>query len=448
MNRRGFFKTSALALGGLAIRARASSASENLTHCWSHGGGTRCPRCGPRPAAEVIAEVNGLFQRGIQKAEHGQRLLVWDWGWADAWVEEIIRWLPPEVTLMSVSEWAVPIRRGGVTTTVGEYSLSTVGPGPRATRHWALARQRGLRTVAKIQANNTWELSAVPYVPVLANVAQHAANLCASGIDGLMLSWTLGGYPSPNLEVVAETMRAHQAGQPLDPVRVLERVATRRFGPTLAPAVVQAWRAFSAAFSEFPYHGAVVYNAPMQYGPSNLLWEKPTTYRSTMVGFPYDDLDGWRAFYPPEVFATQFAKMADGFDTARRALETATRAEEPRLTRKARQAVAEELTIAEAAAIHLRSTGHQARFVLARQALASAASADAAAAARQELERLLNDERALARRLHALQTRDSRLGFEASNHYFYVPVDLAEKVLNCEDLLRRWQPRQMSNVEI
>jgi len=46
----------------------------------------------------------------------------------------------------------------------------------------------------------------------------------------------------------------------------------------------------------------------------------------------------------------------------------------------------------------------------------------------------------LARRLHVLQTRDSRIGFEASNQYYYVPVDLAEKVINCQDLLTRWLP--------
>ena len=36
------------------------------------------------------------------------------------------------------------------------------------------------------------------------NVARHAANLRGLGVNGLMLGWTLGGYPSPNLEVVAE----------------------------------------------------------------------------------------------------------------------------------------------------------------------------------------------------------------------------------------------------
>jgi len=36
---------------------------------------------------------------------------------------------------------------------------------------------------------------------------------------------------------------------------------------------------------------------------------------------------------------------------------------------------------------------------------------------------------------------DSRIGFEASNQYYYVPVDLMEKVLNCRDLLARTIPK-------
>jgi hypothetical protein len=47
-----------------------------------------------------------------------------------------------------------------------------------------------------------------------------------------------------------------------------------------------------------------------------------------------------------------------------------------------------------------------------------------------------------ARRLHAIQTRDSRIGFEASNQYYYVPVDLAEKVIACHYLLEQWLPAQ------
>ncbi len=410
------------------------SGSENLTNCWSHRKGDKCPRCGKRAPADVIAEVHACFREGIRQAGSQTRLIAWDWGWSDDWVPGIVEKLPGDVALMSVSEWSTPIKRGGVDSIVGEYSISAVGPGPRATRHWALARKRGLKALAKIQAGCTWELSSVPYIPAVANVAQHAANLRAAGVDGLMLGWSLGGYPSPNLEVVAEV------GGGKAPDEALNAVAQRRFGTALAPLVVRAWREFSVAFSEFPFHIGVVYNAPQQYGPANLLWAEATGYKRTMVGFPYDDLDGWRAVYPPDIFAAQFEKISAGFEQAIAKLKT----ESAKLAGGAgvQRALARELGVAEAAAIIFRSTANQVRFVMARRALAAAKTTEGRQQPLAELERVLKEEVALAQRLHAIQSGDSRIGFEASNHYFFVPQDLVEKVVNCRDLLTRWLPAQ------
>jgi hypothetical protein len=403
------------------------SASENLTNCWSHGGGGKCPRCSRRTAAEVIAEVNRLFYDGIRQTDSRAQLIAWDWGWDDGWAGDAIQHLPEGVALMSVSEWRLPINRGGVQTEVGEYSISAIGPGPRATRHWELAGKRGLKSIAKIQAGNTWELSAVPHIPAVENVARHAENLHHAGIKDLMLGWTLGGYPSSNLEVVSETLACGSAEQGMS------RVAERRFGPALAPAVINAWRSFSAAFSKFPYHGGLLYSGPQQVGPANLLWSKSTGYRASMVGFPYDDLEAWRAVYPPAVFIEQFDKMADGFSSALERLRGASGG-----SAVERRALAEECDVAEACALHFRSAANQARFILARAGVTAAKTREERAPHLAEVERLLNSEIKLARRLHQLQCADSRLGFEASNQYYYVPVDLAEKVLNCRDLLTRW----------
>jgi hypothetical protein len=416
------------------------SGSENLTNCWSHGGGEACPRCGKRPPAEVIAEVNGTFYEGIRRAGNGQKLIVWDWGWHDDWVENIIARLPKEARFMSVSEWGMPINRGGVATTVGEYSISTIGPGDRSRHNWEVARAKGLHTVAKVQCGNTWELSAVPYIPAVANVGRHAANLRRLGVNGLMLGWTLGGYPSPNLEVVAELGAVSADGVIPDLNGAMARVAERRFGKELAPQVVGAWQEYSAAFSEFPFHGGLVYSAPMQLGPANPLWGEPTGYGASMVGFPYDDLDAWRAVYPPEVFIGQFEKVASGFEHAHANLAAAFQACRSKLTAEQRATALQELSVGEAAAIHFRSVANQARFVMARRRLKESKSPADVQSTRAELERLLRAEIELARQLHAVQSRDSRIGFEATNQYYYVPVDLAEKVINCHNLLTTWLP--------
>jgi hypothetical protein len=410
------------------------TASENLTNCWSHGAGRNCPRCAKRQPGEVIAEVNTAVWRGIRDGGSNARLLAWDWGWADAWAEDAINHLPEGISLMSVSEWNLPIQRGGVETTVGEYSISAIGPGPRARRHWQVAQKRGLNAVAKIQAGNTWELSAVPYIPALRNVAQHARNLREAGIKDVMLGWTLGGYPSPNIEVVSELL-SHQ-GRSID--GALQATARRRFGEKHAPKMLKTWHEVSAAFSEFPYHIGVVYSAPMQLGPANLLWEKPTGYRASMVGFPYDDLAQWRSVYPADVFIAQMETVASGFAGALRKW--------PKRSYPAE--VRRELNIIEAAALHFQSTANQARFVQSRDQLTRAKHREEAAPQISTLAKVLAEEIALAKQLREIQSRDARIGFEASNQYYYVPGDLMEKVLNCRDLLDRWLPAQRAKWNI
>jgi hypothetical protein len=274
----------------------------------------------------------------------------------------------------------------------------------------------------------------------VANVARHAANLRREGVNGLMLGWTLGGYPSPNLEVVAELGSAPGDGATADPEGAMSRVAERRFGKALAPQIVRAWQEYSEAFSQFPYNGGVLYNGPMQVGPANPLWGESTHYHATMVGFPYDDLDTWRAVYPPEVFIGQLEKVAAGFERAHAKLAASFDTCRGQLTPDQRTAVLLELGVGEAASIHFRSGANQARFIRARRRLTEGKSPADVTSARAGLGLLLQAEIALARRLNTIQSRDSRIGFEASNQYYYVSVDLAEKVINCHDLLSRWLP--------
>jgi hypothetical protein len=206
--------------------------------------------------------------------------------------------------------------------------------------------------------------------------------------------------------------------------------------------VLDAWRLYSEAMDQYPYHGSVVYTAPHHRGSANLLWSKPTGYQATMVGIPYDDLESWRGVYPGEVLADQFEKVADGFRRGRRMLRTSAEATSENLS-----PLELEANVGETAEIQFRSAANQARFVMLRDELAAIElKADAEPIIRR-LETIINAEMDLAIRLHALQSRDSRLGFEATNHYFFTPMDLAEKVLNCRWLLDHWLPQQRSRFE-
>lgn len=407
--------------------------SENHTNCFSHGGEWEekapnagdCPRCSMRKSWEVIGELIQTFRDGVRRGGSTADVIAWDWGWGDELAANLIPRLPRDVAFLSISEWDLPLRRGGVSTKVGEYSISAVGPGPRALRNWARARGAGIRTMAKTQFNNTWEISAVPYIPV--PHLRHCGNLANAGISGIMPSWTCGGYASPNL--AAAKAYYFEPRKKMD--EILLDVASQRYGKVAAPSFIEAWRRFSAAFEEFPY-GVSIYVIPVQHGPANPLRLEPTGYRPGMILFPYDDYKAWSGDYPPWTVHQQFSRMASMWKEGLVPLQEALM----KVPEGKWKTAALDLAIAETCHHHFQSVANQMEFYVLRDKLAQARGSGRTeilkrmrAIAAQEIE--------LARRQFLLARQNSTIGFEASNHYYYTPLDLVEKVLNCRDIIAR-----------
>jgi hypothetical protein len=263
-------------------------------------------------------------------------------------------------------------------------------------------------------------------------VAEHCNNLRAADLDAMLIGWTMGGHPSPNL-MVPQRLAATPAPS-VD--AVLDGIARERFGAEGAPHARRAWAMMSEAFREYPFHISVVYTSPVQCGPANPMYASKTGYSASMWGFPYDDLNGWRGPYPPDVFAAQFEKVAHGWQPGIEELRKAVEAAPEAL----RADAAADLRLARAAAIHFQSVANQARFVAARDALAGAEDLppDERARLGAEITRSLESEITLARELYTLVQEDSRIGFEPSCQYFYLPLDLVEKVINCRWLLEHF----------
>ncbi len=402
------------------------TASENLTSCASHGGYGQCDKCRNHSFADLIVGVNMAISEGVTRGNPEAKVLVWDWGWMDNEAENIIHNLPKNCWLMSVSEWSMPIERGGVASTVGEYSISSVGPGPRALRHWAYAREAGLKTVAKVQVNVTWEIAAVPAIPALELVASHAGNLSEQHIDGVMLSWSLGGYPSENLNL----FQSFRKGQKEE---MLDQLALSMYGANAAPNVRKAWKLCSDAFREYPYHIQTVYNGPQQVGPANPFYLRPTGYPSTMVGIPYDAVDTWRAVYPVSIYISQLEKCSDGFFKGAALLKET--------QKKAKGEFAEKLETKrlrmEVVGIHLRSVAEQSRFTNARNRYLSAGSTESEKKTSiVEMRQAAQKELELIKSLLPLVKKDATIGYESSNHYFYLPVDLLEAHISIQAVLK------------
>ena len=405
------------------------TASENKTNCASHYQKDKCPRCKERSAAEIIAEVNRIMQESVHSVAPEAQVIAWDWGWSDAVAPEIIEKLPAKVAVQSVSEWSLPIERGGIKSNVGEYSISSVGPGPRAAKHWELARNRGLKTFAKVQFNVTWELAAVPYLPVEGLVAQHVVNLSKSGVNGIMLGWSLGGYPSPNLAIAQLAQEQNADAQTL-----LRKVAEKYYGDGAAKAL-EAWQVFADGYKEFPYHIGLCYSGPQEWGAANLVFPQKTNYRATMVGIPYDDVKTWCAVYPPEIAAMQFRKVAAGFAAGLKPLKEAIKEAGASAPANANSVPNEEYTFARAAQLHFDAAANMIEFNTLRDKYLDSKDEAEKANLKAEMKNVLERELQVAKQMYPAAKSDSRIGYESTNHYFYLPIDIAEAVISIRSYL-------------
>jgi hypothetical protein len=258
-------------------------------------------------------------------------------------------------------------------------------------------------------------------------VVEHCRRLADAGIDGTMPSWTCGGYPSPNLQAAS----AYAFEPRPDAAAVLRREAERMYGASMADQAVAAWRAFSDAFLEFPY-GVAIYIIPTQHGPANLLRLEPTKLKPGMILFPHDAYRSWSGAYPPDIVRSQFRKLSEKWRTGLDILERVA-ARTPEAKKKAAN---RELAIAKTCAIHFESTANQVEFYLLRDSLPER-SADERNRARKRMLEIVQREHDLSREQYFVARNESLIGYEASNHYYYTPLDLVEKMLNCEYLGRQ-----------
>lgn len=388
------------------------TASENLTNCVSQTVCT-CPRCAARRPAEIFAEVDRLLVEGATSVRPDFPLLAYTWGWGVRQVaEETIRALPPSVTVMTVSEEGVQKTVGGTKTEVLDYSLSVEGPGDYALGTWRTAKETGHRTCAKLQLNNSWEMAAVPYIPVFDTVYRHVARLLESGtVDDLLLSWTLGGAPSPTLQMVDILWEGYRKTGELLP---LHSIYGQLFPGEDVRQIGRAVSLFSQAFDAYPFHLYVAYFGPQNVGPADLLWRRPTGWQATMVCYPYDDLDRWRRVFPRDTFIRQWRLLTERWAEGLAVLH-------PLLASGSPSPLLQQLwDNAEACYCHFRSALLQAMYICRRES--------------EDCTAILREETDLALRLAQVVSRDATIGYESSNHYFYTRYMLFEKCLNCRYL--------------
>ena len=386
--------------------------SENPTHCHSHKG-CNCPVCKNIPPERAAAQVNNIIAKAIRDSGSGAKTLAYLWGWSDfmGWsleqTERGIGYLDKDIIAVCASEYGLPLKKGGVESQVIDYSISNPGPSPLTAFSFEKAQARGMRACAKIQANNSWECSASPYLPTFELVLEHLQNLNAIGVRDYMLTWTLGGYPSPVLDMVADYADDPDGFS-------LDGWYKKQFGDN-AEAVQTASKVFCEGFREYPFSIQSLYYSPKTLGVANLWSLRAEEKQSTMVCFAFDDYETWIAPYPYEVYISQMQKMLHAWEKGLEILKM----------KGAGTGLTELTAYAETAYIHFKADCLQTEFSHLKRNLE---------ANKGRIREILQEEKEITERLLLLASKYPAVGFEASNHYYYNERNLIEKILQTNKL--------------
>jgi hypothetical protein len=136
--------------------------------------------------------------------------------------------------------------------------------------------------------------------------------------------------------------------------------------------------------------------------------------------------------YPVEIVENQFTKMAQLWKTGLESFRAAL----PLVTEHKRKTAQNDLGIAETCYLHFQSVANQIHFYRLRNEWTRATSEGQSRIAARMIN-IAEQEIELAKRQYVIARHDSTIAYEASNHYYYRPLDLMEKVLNCREVIDR-----------
>ena len=395
--------------------------SENPTHCRFQAK-TNCPVCAKISNESSAAAVNNTFYRAARDSGTQTEIIANLWGWKKEVEGKLqikgVELLDKGISVMCVSETDLQIEHVGVKSGVIDYSMSHVGPSELSKNTLCYAKELGHKIYAKVQVNNSWECSSVPALPVFDLVQEHIENLRNIGVDGYMLSWTLGGYPSLNLDLVSSIMD--------DESFSLSKWYEKHFLDE-ANSVHEAVREFCRGFKRYPFSINALYFSPKNVGCANL-WDLEKEERiSAMVGLSFDDYENWIHPYPYTVYVSEYKRLLKAWKKGLTILRSLCPGKN----------VDEILLFAEAAYLHFEADLLQTQFSYYKRE------------ENFDANKLLQITRKALRgtkELMRLQSRDARIGYEASNHYFYTKRTLMEKIVNCKNIINKLK-KQKDNEE-
>lgn len=391
--------------------------SENPTHCysrkWNDGDKiyTDCPRCGKRKPNDVVVEINNIYAKALRDGNGKTKLIsnVWAWGnfaQTDDDVLECISRLDSDIEVLCVSEYKKDFIRGGVKCSVDDYSISVVGPSDFTKKVLTYAKNTGHKIWAKVQLNNSWECSAVPFIPAFDLMLEHIENVKKLGVDGVMTGWSLGGYPGGALPLCNSACGAEK----FDDAVWYEKTYGNR-----SSEIKKAVKIFSEAFKEFPFSIDSLYFGGHNLGAGNLWSLDKQNRTSTMVCYTFDDCEKYVSPYGVKIYEEQLKRLCVKWKEGLKIIENI----------GGNAAVAEFVNCAEGCYCHFESALNLTIF--------SEKKADKAVN-KEILHKCVESERGTVKKLYSLISKDPKIGFEMTNHYYYNANLLLEKLVNLKEI--------------
>lgn len=384
----------------------STTMSENPTNCWYDKEHNNCPHCKDLPVWDGAVLVNNTIQKAMRDAGSNGILYATTWQWSEEMIKNGFPLLDPAIYNSVVSEWGVKTNIGGVPWSVVDYSISNHGPGELAKLVCKTAKENGHNANVKVQMSCTWELAALPYLPLFDLELEHIVAVHNEGVNNFSLTWTLGSYPSITFDLVAAYLE--------DPEHfTIDHWYETHFG-VYARQVHEAVKCFCDGYREYPFSCEVAYNSPKNLGVANRWSLTERNNGSCMVGWSFDDVEYYTRPYPAHIYMAQFEKLVRCWHRGCELLEGID------------HALAQELLLfAKVAENHFRADILHTRFALCKRQLPES---------KAEMRTILAEEKELCLELITLLPRSTMIGYETANHYFYTERDIIEKIVQLDGL--------------
>ena len=369
---------------------------------------------------------------------------------------------PDGVTPLITWENGKGFERDGERGYLKDYAINEAGPSEVAAAQIEAARSRGMKVYAKADTFASWQYGTFPYLPFPQQWYARYEGLEKYRIDGAMESWSYGFKPN----FVAE-LRAWYSWTGVPPLNELLRaIARREFGPGSEDLALTAWDHFSKAIRLVPDTGPNMgtnnsIGAPFFFQkpkPRAIVvehsWSVPGIQAGGVSVSAYWPFAPDRVILVPDFsnhsnvaaeYAAPFSlpvfnkylllaagEMEKGLESYRQA---AIRAPADK-----RKSAFREVLLAEQLQRMMRSDQAILAFEDLRLELAEAAGKAERALIAERMAAILREELARTRAARDTQMRDSRLGYEWEQDYFYTPDVLAEKIQQIQTALDREIP--------